>query len=803
MLFGALGLGAVVGVITYHSRDLPSVEQLREHYEPPQVTRVLARDGTVLEDIFTERRTVIPVAELPDHVKLAFLAAEDAHFFEHAGVNYLGILRAVIANVRAGRTVQGGSTITQQVVKNVLLGSERSYRRKIREAVLAQRLEEELGKEEIFHLYLNHIYFGHGRYGVEEATQFYFGKGAKDLDIAEAALLAGIVASPGRYTPRRRPELALKRRAYVLSQMLAKGFISQEVHDQADDDPLRLAAASEVQSQLAPEAVSYARSLLKELVGEKVNLGGYEITTTIDPALQADARKAVRENLDAYAKRHKIAPPYRTKGTKAWGKPYVGTPKAHGIYVGTVTAFDDEAGTLTLAVGDVVGTVSLRNEDRYNPEHLAPSKFAEKGASLRVSLTEAPDENLQAGMRLELGPQSALVSLDVASREVRALVGSYEAQTNGLDRAMNSKRQPGSVFKAFVYSYALHSRRFNPASVVEFKPKERPKPKDGEEAPEFERISLREAIAQSRNEATVEVFKAVGPRHVVRWAQAVGVHSKIEPDLSLPLGAYEVSPLEMANAYTTFASGGQYGPTVLVTKIVGADGKEVPLPAVEPHRRVMDEDEAFLTTSLLQSVVQKGSGGRARALARPVAGKTGTTNLARDAWFVGYSTDLTTAVWVGFDDNRPLGKREQGASTALPAWVSFMRAAHDGRPVTGFPVPSSVVTADVDPATGFLAYYGQEDAVSEQFLDGTVPTEAALPPDPDGDELGDGYGDELGEPINENPEAVDDAEGGAVDDLADSSPRADDAAPPTAPSPPPPAVQPAAGDSSDQLPPPF
>ena len=806
-LLGFIGLGAVAGVVAYHSRDLPSVEQLREHYEPPQVSRVLARDGTVLEDIFTERRTVIPVAGLPDHVKLAFLAAEDARFFEHTGVNYWGILRAAVANLRAGRTVQGGSTITQQVVKNVILDSERSYRRKIREAVLAQRLEEELGKEEIFHLYLNHIYFGHGRYGVEEAAQFYFGKGAKDLDLAEAALLAGIVASPGRYTPRRSPEVALARREYVLGQMLSKGFISQEVHDPALGDPLRLAAMSEVHSKLAPEVVSYARTVLKELVGEKADLGGYEITTTIDPALQAQARAAVRENLDTYAKRHKLAPPYRVKGTKAWGKPFAGSPQANRIYVGTVESFDDDAGTLIVAVGDVTGTVSLRNEDRYNPEHLAPSKFAEKGALLRVSLTEAPDESQQARVRLELGPQSALVSLDVASREVRALIGSYEAQTDALDRAMNSKRQPGSVFKAFVYSYALHSRRFNPASVIEFKPKKRRTPKAGEEAPEFERVSLRTAITHSRNEATLEVFKSVGPRQVVRWAEAVGVHSKMEPDLSLPLGAYEVSPIEIVNAYATFASGGQYGPPILITKVVGPDGVEVPLRLLEPRRRVMDEDEAFLTTSLLQSVVQEGTGQRARALGREVAGKTGTTNEARDAWFVGYSTDLATGVWVGFDDNRPLGGQEQGAQTALPAWISFMQAAHEGRPRTSFPVPHGIVTANIDPATGFLAYYGQEDAVGEQFLDGTVPTDAASPPEPEGadefeagDELEAGDEFEAGDEL----EAGDGAPRSSPVDALDSSelldvPEAPEAPPRSRPE----AAGPAAGASSDEAPPPF
>lgn len=717
-LFGLVvaGMATVLLVIRHYESDLPSVAQLREGYQPPQVTRVLARDGTLLANLFTERRTVVAFTSLPAHVKLSFLAAEDASFYEHEGLDYLGMLRALVANLRAGGTRQGGSTITQQVVKNILLEPDRTYRRKIRETILARRLEQHLSKDEIFHLYLNHIYLGHGRYGIEEASRYYFGKKAAELGLAEAALLAGIVAAPERYSPRRAPERALKRRRYVLGQMLAKGFIASELFREAVDAPLRLAPAAEEEAELAPEAVDHVKRVLAETVGERARTGGYVVTTTIDPKLQAAARRAARENLDRYAKRHDLSPPFEPGRRTLWGKPFAGKPHRHGIYTGTVAAVDDAAGTIDVRVGDVTGRVFLQQEQRYNPEGLDPSAFAEVGALLRVGVLGDPaDERPQ--LRLELGPQSALVAIDPRTRHVLALVGSYEALSGGLDRATRARRQPGSAFKPFVYSYALHSRRFTPASVLELVDKQGGARK----------ISLRTALAKSDNAAAEAVFDQVGPANVVTWAAALGIESELKPTRSLALGAYEVRPIELATAYATLASGGEFAPSVLITKITAPDGTEVPLPPAPPRRRVLSPEEAYLTTSLMRSVVEAGTARRAAALKRPVAGKTGTTNDAKDAWFAGYSTDLVAAVWVGYDDALPLGHGEAGSSTALPAWIEFMKAAHEGRPSTDFPRPSSIIEARIDPDSGLLAFEGQENAIEEQFLDGTAPTQVATP----------------------------------------------------------------------------
>ncbi len=750
-LIALVGIGVAVFayvMVQRYTEDLPSVAKLKAGYDPPQITRVFARDDSVLASLFTERRTVIPMDQIPKEAKLAFLAAEDAYFYEHEGLNYFGMARALVANVRAGKTVQGGSTITQQVVKNVLLDSERSMRRKVREVALAGRLEQELSKDDIFWLYLNHIYLGHGRWGIEEAARYYFGKHAKELGLDEAALLAGLIAAPERYSPRRDPEKALQRRRYVLSQMLEKQFVTKELHDKVLKMPLRLAPAAEHESELVPEIVDIAKAALKKLAPKHAEVGGYELHTTIDPDLQAAARSATRKALDDYMQRHQLAPPYNAGPHKLWAEPFQGKPRAHRIYTGIVDAVDDHAGVIDVKIGDVVGRVALSTETRYNPEGLPPSKFTQVGAALRVGLLEAPGADGKPPLRLELGPQAALVAMDVRTREVLALVGNYEALAGGLDRATRTRRQPGSTFKAFTYSYALHSRRFTPATVIPVKKRGYGIPED---APL--QINVRDALAHSNNEAAVEIYKQSGPENVVQWARALGIESKLEPDLSAALGSYEATVLEIANAYAAFAAGGASANPRFVSKVLGADGRELELPAAMPPRPVLTEAEAYLTTSLLRSVVEYGTGRRAKSLGRELAGKTGTTNQAKDAWFAGYSTDIVAAVWVGYDDARPLGRGESGARTALPAWIDFMQAAHKGKPKTRFARPAGVLTVSVDPVTGLLPRPDQEEVHEEEFLSGTEPTEmaplepaatpdAGAPTSPEGPAEGDEAADE-------------------------------------------------------------
>jgi len=726
-LLGAVATGVMsVALMQYFSQGLPSVQFLREGgYNPPQVSRILSAQGTLLASEFLQRRTVVAFDDIPDVTKLAFLAAEDAYFYEHGGVSWRSIARAAWVDLRAGAIVQGASTISQQVAEDVLLGHSRSFSQKPREWLLAYRLEHQLSKNEILGLYLNNIYLGHGRYGVDEAARFYFGKRAAELDATESALLAGINANPERYSPRRAPERALRRRAFVLGQMRDKGFITPEDYAASLATPLHLAPLPEELASLAPEVVPPARRLLQQARQEQNTQGGYNVQTTIDARLQLAGRQAVQAALRGYADRHALWPPFTRPRVPAWGPPLTGMPAPNRIGVGIVDAADDASGTLRVKLGEVVGEVKLADEQRYNPQQLAASAFAQPGAVLRVALLEPPPADRPARLRLELGPQAALAAVDVRTREVRALIGGAEGSPGGFDRSTRAQRQPGSAFKPIVYSAALHAHEVSPATVLELD-----KAGPGTSLlPPF-RVSVRSALAHSNNDAAVELLHLAGPERTIDWARQLGISSKLGADDSLALGSYEVTPLELANAYATFASGGMFQPPILITEVESELRGAYPLsPRPEPQR-AMSREEAYLMTSLLQAVVEQGTGAAAQRLGRPIAAKTGTTNQNKDAWFVGYSTELSVAVWIGYDDALPLGpgSSESGAKTAGPAFVDFMRAAHEGRPVSEFPRPNEIVTMYIDPTTGLLPWPGQTDAVMEEFLDGTEPVQTAFAP---------------------------------------------------------------------------
>lgn len=776
----------VVLIIRHYESGLPSTQELKS-YDPPQVTRVLARDGTVLGEVFVERRTLVRIDTIPVQAKLAILAAEDAGFYEHAGLSYFGMLRALAVNLRSMRMRQGAGTITQQVVRNVLLSQERTMNRKMREIILARRIEQELTKDEILELYLNHIYFGHGRYGIEEACRFYFGKGVRDVSLAEAALLAGIVKGPNIYSPRVDMARAKDRQLFVLEQMRAKGFARDDQVEAAKGEPVVLAPEPESLPELAPEAVTEAKRILRELVGPAADRGGYTVVTTIDPAAQAAARAAVRKNLDDFAQRHKVLAPL----VKAKREPdaFQGDPTTKGVYLGVVTGADDARGTLSVRVGSATGTVDLRAASRYNPKGLPPSKFAEVGKVVRVSLLEPPSDPAgevdadEAGgerppppptkLRLELGPQGALVAIDVRTREIIALVGSYEAVRAGLDRT-RSHRQPGSTFKTLVYSYGIHARTMTPATILETDPLKlgtKYKPGNYDESEGKSPARLREALAHSVNVAAVSAMATLGPQNVVAWAKALGVESKLGADLSLALGAYEVTPREMAGAYAALAAGGVYEEPALIQKITGPNGTVIELPARAPSRRVMDEAEAYVVTSLLTSVVKTGTAKRAASLGRPVAGKTGTSNKSKDTWFVGYSTDVACAVWTGYDDAAPLGAGEVGSTAALPAFIEFMREAHKKRPAADFPVPAGIVRVAIDPATGLQARPDQEDAIDEIFIAGTEPTEEApVPGEADAGAPDPADASPAAPAFEPEPRATPDAPGAAIPPAGDPPP---------------------------------
>lgn len=748
LILSGLAMIAIALMIRHYSEGLPQTSELK-HYSPPQTTRILAKDGTLLAEDFVERRTVVSIDTIPSHVKLAFLAAEDASFYEHPGLDYPGMVRAIWVNLRSHSSRQGASTITQQVVKNILLTQERTYERKVKEVVLAQQMEAELSKDEILELYLNHIYFGHGRYGVEEASRYYFGKGVAQMTLAEAGILASIPKGPSKYNPRDNLEAATKRREYVLAQMVEKGFVPPNLAEEAKATPVVLAPEPEQTPELAPEALAEARRVLREVVGDQALRGGYVVTTSIDPKLQAEARKALRDGLIAYDKRQKIVAPL--KKPKKMPLLYEGDPladKTRTVFLAEVTGADDAKNELFIRVGSVKGRVNLSTAERYNPQKLPASKFAEPGAPLRVSFVSAKPEAGNASalptFKLELGPQGALVAIDIRTREVLAMVGSYEGARGTLDRATQARRQPGSSFKPFTFAAALQTRKFTPASLLPTDPSVVGTKVKNYDKKGGDPIRMREALARSINVSADYLIRQVDPKDVVELAKELGIETKLEPTNSIALGAYEVEARDLANAYASIAAGGVHVKPKLVIKIVGPDGREIPIPGSEP-KRVMTDAEAYVITDLMKSVVTDGTAKGAKVLKRPIAGKTGTSNDARDAWFAGYSTDIACVVWTGFDDNAPLGAGESGGVTSVPSFVSFMRAAHQGLPATDFPVPPGIARAQIDPKTGLLATADQTDSLSEVFLEGTAPTEvvkteepptdATLDPPPEGEPI--------------------------------------------------------------------
>ncbi len=732
-LVGVIGIFGIISIFWYFSRDLPSVTSLRD-YRPPQTTRIYDRNGQGLGEIFLERRTVIPMSEVPRVFVLSVLAAEDADFYQHEGLDYVSIVRAIINDVLAGGVVQGASTITQQVVKVMLLSPERTISRKLRELILARRLESELTKDEILHLYLNHINFGHGRYGVQEASRYYFGKDAKNLTLAEASLIAGLPQAPSHLSPRRHPEAAASRQRYVLHQLESKRDLywpdlSLEEIQAAREQEVELVELDEG-SGSAPEVISIARQTLYEAVGdEALQEGGYEIYTTIDASVQVQARESLQQGLQALDERQHNRGAVKRKKRAEATKP-VDRLRFGRTYTATVTGTDDDEARLELDVAGHRAWLPMKGVARYNPKELSASQFAEVQSVVPVVLLHAATEASPAIVGLERGPQGAVFVIEPRSREVLGLVGSYDSKP-GFNRATQAIRQPGSAFKPFVYAVGIQSRRFTPASLLVDAPAvyDEWKPRNYEEWDYQGAITLRIALAKSINMVAVRLIEQLRPSTVIQFAQTLGITTKLEPDMGLALGASGVRLNELTNAYATFAAGGRWAPTTLIREIRAPDGQRLNLGRQEPARDVMTADEAYVVTSMLKSVVEEGTGMQARRLKRSLAGKTGTSNDARDAWFVGYSPAVVAGVWVGYDDHRPLGKGVNGSRSALPIWIDVMAATDKSPSDTDFGRPSGVIVTMIDPETGLLAYEGQENAIEEVFLTGTAPLQVARPPE--------------------------------------------------------------------------
>ncbi|WP_395684086.1 penicillin-binding protein 1A [Dokdonella sp.] len=789
VLLGGLAIGTAYWLI---APGLPSVETLKDvRLQVP--LRIDSADGKLIATFGETKRTPVRIENVPEQLKQAFLAAEDADFYNHRGIDLGGILRAVWLTVTTGsKHVAGGSTITQQVARMFFLSSEVSYTRKLSEIFLAFRIENALSKDEILELYLNKSFFGHRSYGVAAAAEFYYGKSLAQLSLAECAMLASIPKFPSTGNPLSRPQRARERRAYVLGRMLDNHFIGKADYD------LAMGESDSAQPHEAPVEIDapYFAELVRleaiERLGNNALTDGYRVRTTLDSTLQEAAESALRNGLINYDQRHgwrgaeghvELA---ADSGPQAWAEKLDDYRTIGGLTPALVTASDKQSATLYLADGQntTLELASLAwarphiDEDRRGAVPKSVADVLKRGDIVRVAR-----DDVGAWKLSQLpGAEAALVALDPQDGAVRSLVGGFSFQRSKFNRATQSARQPGSGFKPFLYS-ASFEHGFTPASVLNDAPVQFPDPSkpDGVWTPKNDDdtfqgpIRLREALVKSVNLVSVRLLDAIGVRYAREYITRFGLTpDQIPENLSMALGTAAVAPIAMARGYAVFANGGYLVDPYLISAIDDRDGKTVyhADPAVacnhcsehavaapntpaaddktvslnplgDAHAgsagaatgsthdapRAIDARNAYLVTSMMRDVVRRGTGAAAMVLKRnDLAGKTGSTNDHRDAWFTGFNAKLVTSCWVGLDDFGSLGRGEFGAKAALPIWIDFMRVALKDVPEQPFDMPPGIARVRIDAASGLLAAAGDPGAILEVMKTEDATRLASQPP---------------------------------------------------------------------------
>ncbi|HEX4453979.1 MAG TPA: transglycosylase domain-containing protein [Kofleriaceae bacterium] len=772
----ALGCATIALVFWMYGRDprLPNINRL-EDYHPKQVTTILDSNDRRIGELYTERRTFVPYSKIPPLVVDAFIAAEDNRFWSHGGIDYTGMARAFVANLRAGHAREGASTITQQVVKNLLLTPERSFRRKIQEIILARRLEKALSKEEIMTIYLNQIYFGRGRYGIQEAARFYFGKDVSQLDIGEAAVLASLPKEPEklgsalismRTSTKVTPMMlyAKERQKYVLGQLREMGKLTPIDAQKWMDAKIQIIQKPFPELGSSPEWIDLVRKELIATKGDDAIDKGGTVRTTMQPELQEAAQRALQAGLRVVDKHHGIGHPVRSvkpdkveaELTKLAKKRGNAEPGGKEVYDALVTSVHDDDQELEVDLGKWPATIKLGGDDdtRYNPDGKKPSERFKIGDVVDVIVPGVPakkstdDDDVAEPAKLAHGSrrvvfapgaQGAVVIMDVKTRKVRALVGGYSSRVAGFDRATMAKRQPGSSFKPIVYTAAYERAAqakchandptqktvcATPATVVNDAPEvfDLWRPKNFETGEYLGPVRLRDALAKSINTVSIRITYDIKPETVVGMAHRLGIASDLPNEMSLALGAGEVTPLELVNAYATLADGG----VLEKPKFIDAyDGVATPS---DKGEQVVAPEIAYVMTDTMRSVVTEGTGAAiGEKIKAPIAGKTGTSNDARDTWFIGATPDYVIGVWIGYDDNRPM-PGEQGAKVAAPVFLDI--AQQMNLPNKPFVRPPHVVEAVIDRQTGLLAPDGapKKTTLTEVFVEGTQPTDVAPKP---------------------------------------------------------------------------
>ncbi len=844
-VLGILGAGSIFAVFSFLNLDLPKIDKLQD-YKPAMTSQIISKDGVILAEIGKEKREVVDIKEVPQKVIDAFLSAEDDKFFEHKGVDYFGLVRAMFANFKAGKVVQGGSTITQQVAKSLLLTSERSLARKVKDFILAQRIEEKLNKNEILHLYLNQVYLGNGFYGIKAAARGYFKKDLKNMTAAEAAMLAGLLVAPGKYSPYVNPVPAKKRQGYVLERMYKLNKLTKDEYESAlkektvfylNEDELKAGYFTE-----------WVRQKVVETVGEKEFLtNGFRIKTSLDWGLQKIAENETLKGVKEIDKRQGYKGPFsftdnisefekdsRKKIFKAKSSYFIidenhekkyeyhfdeslfniikderikisDSAKDSNFIPGVndkddllrlitigeqfeavVTLVDDTAKIIHVSVAGTPGIIpfdyfkwahkrSVSESTAYYQELTRPSTILKIGDLIYVQILKLPapistylskeanlalNKNKNAGLirtqkylicQLDQLPevQGALFAIDARSGEVISYVGGNNFGTNKFNRVIQAKRQPGSSFKPLLFAAALE-QGYTPNTIIMDTPEAMPgfdsasswKPKnyDGEyKGP----VTFRVALEQSRNIPTIKIADKVGVNNILKFTDRIGFNAKIEPNLGLALGTFGVSLRDLVSTYAIFPNGGRRVIPRAILSVIDRDGKKYSISEIEKDMKNAPEDEetyldsgtenvfrknltntqvydqrlSFIMTNVMKGVVTSGTATAAREISSNIAGKTGTTNDYVDAWFVGFTSNVVTGVWTGFDDNRTLGYGETGGRSSLPIWKEYMRANIKKYGDQPFDVPVGITSNWIDKASGRKVSPGTSGGILEYFAE--------------------------------------------------------------------------------------
>ena len=863
LLFFFISILVFVGYFSWIFYNLPQLFNVSD-YKPPILTEVYDKKGKKIGEFFKQRRIVVDYEEMPDFLIHAFISAEDGNFFQHKGLNYRAILRAFIANLKAGKKIQGGSTITQQLARTLLLSKEKTYTRKFKEAVLAVRMENSLTKQDILYIYLNQIYLGHGAYGIEMASQTYFQKSVQDLNTAEAALLAGLPKAPSRFSPVFNPARAKSRQIYVLNRMREENYLTEEEMKSHLNEDIKIFVRKDFNKESPYYLETVRLSLLKHIDETSLLEGGLKIETAMDLEKQKEAKKSLKKGLEAWDKRQGFRGELKLLSNKEEKKKLLtemdkklrGQIRSHFTLPGFVLSLNPETdeipeeffiefkkkfqemedanqrrefwferhqklegqifstivsevkktaikvltpwGEETLFLKDFQWAVPIEKKAEQSIVLQSSKELFQKDMVISVRVKNLSEENniktikgVQIPLEFYQEPkaESALISFDLDTSEIVALVGGYNYSRSQFNRVYQSRRQAGSVFKPFVYGAALE-RGFKPNSLINdapliFTPKEAEEKGNSKEDDSLSHqdmwrpsnitgrflgdILFRTALVRSLNVPTIRIIQKTGLDWVRFYVRRLGISSPLNPDFTMALGSSSLTLYETLKAFSVFAKQGQAIKPLLIHKVDSPtqenllsrisldlffeeeikqtenfilENKEKWFPNAIPKEKqtnfqkrwmplfkegssqLIPADTSYVLLSLLEAIVKDpgGTGGRARTLNRPVGGKTGTTDGYYDTWFVGASPFLSTAVWVGFDTEKSLGKGETGSRTALPIWLDYMLDSHKDLPPLEFNIPDNVIFANIDGETGQLVSSKSKEVLSQAFVKGTEPS---------------------------------------------------------------------------------